>query len=185
MAIGAMGHMPSAWIRRAIATLKRLRGGCWPQDRAASCIRASAAKVERVWFASGQPWSPTYESMGPRRLPFRMHTHSQRLGIDRTSSCTNIQTCGTGLMYGPEESVRVSGCAVAGIVQTPQLWLGDHRTRHRRRDSPRGTREPRYREQPVLEGSMEVSRDNKDAPEQQHEITDAKQSQPRLICEKQ
>jgi hypothetical protein len=31
---------------------------------------------------------------------------------------------------------------------------------------------------------MQANGNNKNAPEDQHEITDAKQSQPRLVCEK-
>jgi hypothetical protein len=33
-----------------------------------------------------------------------------------------------------------------------------------------------------LEGSMQANRDNEDAPEEHHEIADAEQSQPRLVC---
>ena len=31
---------------------------------------------------------------------------------------------------------------------------------------------------------MQASRNNEDAPEEQHEIADAKKSQPRLVCQK-
>ena len=79
-------------------------------------------------------------------------------------------------------SRRMSGRAVAAIVQTAQFCVGDHRTRHPRAHSPDGPPEPPYSEQFAFEGSMEASRDNEDAPEEQHEIPDAKQSQPGLIC---
>ena len=35
-----------------------------------------------------------------------------------------------------------------------------------------------------LEDSMQANRNNEDAPEEHHEIADAEQSQPRLVCEK-
>jgi hypothetical protein len=35
-----------------------------------------------------------------------------------------------------------------------------------------------------LEGSMQANRNNEDAPEHQYEIADAKESQPRLVCQK-
>ena len=34
-----------------------------------------------------------------------------------------------------------------------------------------------------LEGSMQANRNNEDAPEELHEIPDAKQSQARLVCQ--
>jgi hypothetical protein len=35
-----------------------------------------------------------------------------------------------------------------------------------------------------LEDSMQANRNNEDAPEHQYEIADAKESQPRLVCQK-
>ncbi len=35
-----------------------------------------------------------------------------------------------------------------------------------------------------LEDSMQANRNNKDAPEDQYEIAEAKESQPRLVCQK-
>lgn len=76
----------------------------------------------------------------------------------------------------------MSGCAVVAVVQPIQSCMGDHRSRCRRADPPGGAYEPRYSERSELEGSMEASCNNEDAPEEQHEIPNAKQSQPRLIC---